>query len=365
MLHRIDPQRWEHGSEFHWIHGLQPTLDPSPWDRDNVMCGSGRDALRLLLDFGIRVHGWKRIWFPCYFCQEVLQSVISTGIITQLYEGGPEQSILDIDLALLKDGDVLFIMNYFGLHEIISEISFPIPIIEDHSHDPWSDWAFHSRADWCIASLRKTLPIPDGGVLWSPVGESLPISPCVSSTREEASIRKLSAMTLKGMYLEGHEISKEAFRDLSICGESRIASGVISGMPNWTREMLSTFPFCDWRKKRLANYKVLLEALENFPGLSVLKAYNLETCCPFVLSVKFRSLTIRDSARRALTEQRVYTAIHWPMTEPIIRNLPRWCLDMSEKVLSIHCDARYDAEDMLQVAKIIKKLPKKGCVFDQ
>jgi hypothetical protein len=40
-------------------------------------------------------------------------------------------------------------------------------LVEDHSHDPFSPWAVGSSADYAFCSLRKTLPVPDGGLLWS------------------------------------------------------------------------------------------------------------------------------------------------------------------------------------------------------
>ena len=49
-----------------------------------------------------------------------------------------------------------------------------IILIEDHTHDPFSTWAQQSTAHYAMASLRKTLPIPDGAILWSPQKMSLP-----------------------------------------------------------------------------------------------------------------------------------------------------------------------------------------------
>ena len=40
-----------------------------------------------------------------------------------------------------------------------------IVLIEDHIHDPLSDWSQSSNADYAVASLRKTLPVPIGAML--------------------------------------------------------------------------------------------------------------------------------------------------------------------------------------------------------
>jgi hypothetical protein len=69
-------------------------------------------------------------------------------------------------------------MNYFGLRTPPDlELPEGVEVLEDHSHDPVSAWAEQSSADFCLASLRKTLPINDGGALWSPVGHRLPPAP--------------------------------------------------------------------------------------------------------------------------------------------------------------------------------------------
>jgi len=69
---RVDPDRWEIGSEFHWP-GL-PTLGEAaavPWS-SGLLVSSGRDALRLVLALGVRERGWRRLWVPENYCQHVV-----------------------------------------------------------------------------------------------------------------------------------------------------------------------------------------------------------------------------------------------------------------------------------------------------
>ena len=71
----------------------------------------------------------------------------------------------------LSSTDIILVCNHFGISEqslFDSLIDSPSLIIEDHTHDPWSPWSFGSRASYCFSSLRKTLPLPDGSVIWSP-----------------------------------------------------------------------------------------------------------------------------------------------------------------------------------------------------
>ena len=101
-------------------------------------------------------------------------------------------------------GDAIFWVNFFGLG-IKPPFGFVpdwVEIIEDHTHDPWSVWAYESTANWCVASLRKTLPLGNGGVLWSPAGHPLPSASPVTPERHTAALEKfLAAMLLKKRYL--------------------------------------------------------------------------------------------------------------------------------------------------------------------
>ena len=63
-------------------------------------------------------------------------------------------------------------VNYFGVREAEPWQAWrertECILVEDHAHDPASAWATTSTADYAFSSLRKTLPVPDGAILWSP-----------------------------------------------------------------------------------------------------------------------------------------------------------------------------------------------------
>ena len=123
---------------------------------------SGRQTIVAL----IAQHQWKRIWLPVYFCYEVVDTIRQTGIELLFYPDYPGAYDQNIVSELpYKKGDVLLRMNYFGLRTRRSNQSLPIPVIEDHSHDLLGRWSLYSDADWCIASIRKTLPTVEGGMV--------------------------------------------------------------------------------------------------------------------------------------------------------------------------------------------------------
>jgi hypothetical protein len=351
------PDRWEQGSEYHLMAPRGVSAKGMPWGEAVAYFGTGRDALRALIADNQPKRGWRRLWIPSYFCQEVVESLQSTGIGLEVYPDRPGQPAPGYANLPFRSGDVLMVVNFFGLRIQPSYDQLPrdeVAVIENHTHDPWSAWAGTSKADWCVASLRKTLPVSDGGVLWSPAGNPLPSEPILTADRRRASLEKLAAMTLKSLYLDGAFDDKALFRRLAVAGEGRIASGDVSGMTDWTRALLPEFPVKAWRERRRANQRVLASALGGLPGIAVLQAQDAVCGCPYSGLILLDSVQRRDHVRERLMASRVYPAILWPLQSPVLPGVPPEDVDFSRRMLSIHCDMRYNREDMLRVAEMIR-----------
>lgn len=350
-------ERWEQGSEFHWIPvSSNGGVAKAPWEEAPGLYGSGRDALRALLSHGMSECGWHRIHIPSYFCQKVAGDILSTGIEVTVYPDRPDTPLSHHDSIKGKPGDVVLLVNSFGLRSkayarVADRGDFEI--IEDHSHDPWSSWARESDADWCLASLRKTLPIPDGGVLWSPRGKMLPTLAQVTPEHQSASFEKLAAMKLKSLYLSGGSATKEDFRRLAVSGECHIAAGPVSGMSVWTENLLQSFPVESWRMRRRSNHKTLCDALQDIFWVQALAPDSYAADTPFSCVLVFDTSARRAFVQERLAESHVYAAILWPLDEPVVDGIPNDSIDLSRRMLSVHCDMRYDERDMFRVAAMI------------
>jgi len=87
MMPHLD--RWELGSEFNWLPYPPTNSETAPWRKACRLYGTGRDALRALLLWGSDSHGWRRVLVPSYFCQDVIESLLSFGIEVSIYPDGP------------------------------------------------------------------------------------------------------------------------------------------------------------------------------------------------------------------------------------------------------------------------------------
>ncbi len=350
-------ERRENGSEIQWVqYQCKQESVSLPWE-NKVFFGSGRDAIRKLVEYGQASRGWHHVWVPSYFCQEVVLSLLSTGIKVSVYSDAPDNAEGETFAHELQYGEVLIWVNFFGLRSLASTAYIQQgqgEIIEDHTHDPWSPLAIDSKANWCIASLRKTLPIPDGGVAWSQRGLVIPSDIDATEERRNASLKKFAAMFLKAHYLDGLSIDKDIYLQLAVEGESSIASGSISGMPEWTSSLLKTFPVMYWREQKKINHRALSKALSDVPWLSVLMPLG-DDACPFSGILIFDSSDRRRIVRRSLIDAGIYPAILWPLDNPVVDGISKQHIELSERMLSVHCDFRYNTDDMLYVADSIKE----------
>lgn len=302
-----------------------------------------------------RSQDWQRLWVPEYFCYDVIASLKEAGLELRFYVDYPgnDDNINNLnvnDNLIFKTGDALLRVNYFGMRSYRSPEKLKVPVVEDHTHDLIGGWAMNSHADWCIASLRKTLPVPEGGMLWSPVGLKLPKVPVASEENENIAATRWEAMRLKARYLAGEDVEKAAFRAGFVDTEEYFDRAEVCALDKESQRYLETFDIREWYNRKCENWELLC----NIKGDSV-KVLRPESmgCYPFSLVLVFTSGYDRDSVRKALIEQQIYPAILW--------SIPHCPTDgeifkLSNGMLSIHCDARYTKEEILQMKELLLKV---------
>lgn len=337
-----DAHRWEVGSDFDITFEVGSAT--YPWTaHPHSLWGSGRDAVRGLLEWGARERDWRRLLMPSYFCQDVIRAV-RRSIDVGVYPWSP----LDVEHEpiVAVDGDVVLISAIFGVTPII-DVRGSAPVIEDHSHDLLAPQATTSRAEYAFASLRKTLPIPDGGVVWSPRDLPVPAAPDVTPHHAAAVGQRLSAMILKHHYLSGDPMEKQLFRDAAVESERMMASGPLTGISPYSQARIHTLPAGRWRRRRAANLATLRARLGEISSVRVLDV-------PFAATLFFQSERTRESVRRTLIANDVYPSVLWTLEEPAVDGIPAAHIDASRRVLSIPVDHRYGDDEMRRVADILK-----------
>lgn len=343
----IDYLMKEFGSDFHYIESYNSgRAHLTDVFRNTKLLADGRQCIVIL----IRQYGWHRIWMPDYFCYEVIDTIkAQTGIEVAFYADNPLEEGKVGGLPF-KEGDVLLRMNFFGMRNLRSNKNIPVPVIEDHSHDPFGRWALYSDADWCISSIRKSLPLPEGGMMWSPKGHELSIT--LNSSEENGRIAAIrwESMEMKAHYLKGEEVSKEEFRKKYIETEKWFDYAEPSLIDDRTQKFVSKqFDINLWLGTKHKNWSLLNE-LVNKDKCKVMASEH-ESCTMFSLVILFENKTQRDQIRQKLIESAVYPAILWNVPMTASESSKRF----SERMLSIHCDGRYNEENIKILSDIINK----------
>lgn len=341
-------ERWEVGSEFHQVaFELEEEADLH-WTRfPHEYLARGRDALVQSLR-GFPEIG--RLYLPAYLCSEVMEAIHAL-VPFRTYSALPFSAPLTLTPSR---GDAVYLVNFFGLSRAPNYDQLRNSgalIIEDHTHDPWSDWAKNSSADFCLASLRKTLPLPVGAVLWSPLGHQISEAPETTSETMMAALFKSNAMVMKSGYLSGRlPASKNAFLDAYRAGESALAASRLCRAPSDTVSLLQGIPTDHWRAVRRANYDTISAALPFHIQCAPSTRLALSQV-PFSMVLTLQSEDARDGLRGHLIENRVYPAILWPPTPDFDQS----ARSFAARMLSLHVDARYAAGDMERVAELVNR----------
>lgn len=338
----------EFGSDFNYVNILEDRCFPENSSTiDFRFYACGRQAIEAL----IFQEKWQRIWIPAYFCYEVISHIASTGIEVMFYDDNPlvdnDSSIKIISNLPLLSGDVILRVNFFGFRGFTSNYRIPVPVIEDHTHDLLSDWAKNSDADWCIASIRKSLPIAAGGILWSPKNKILPKQVKVSEECKKMALLRYEAMRNKTDYLEKGG-DKKIFRDKFILSEKMIEQLAISGMDRESRTILDNMDINSWTENRKENWEHAVLLLNS--KFNVVRPKSFNPWNPFSIILLCNTAEERTSFRTYLINNDVYPAILWSVPK---NSIYRDAVDISERMLSIHCDARYTKSDIELLCKIL------------
>lgn len=338
----------EYGSDFHWCD--YPKLgknEPSFFEKMNKYA-SGRQALQHLIDTVGAEKGWRRLWVPHYYCNESIVQLRNISI--ERYPLLPDEHIDEASLKEVcdfKPGDVLMAVNYFGMHPFTDLSKLGVEVIEDHTHDLGGDWAMRSTADWCFASIRKLLPVSDGGVLWSPRNHALPMSPAFASEYEEISQKREEAMSLKSRYLAGEDIAKDRFLSLFAETEEAFATLPISAPTAKTLSIMSEIDYLKWRQLKLDNLKVA-HSLTNFTSCKIIFD------ATFSLLLRFSDEDTRNKKRKELINNQIYGAVLWPdiQNNSLSQSEKSW----SNTMLSLHVDGRYSTQDIINLTSTLNRL---------
>jgi hypothetical protein len=351
--------RWEVGSEFHWSDDAfalssSENLFPESYELFSTGTGILLSLERLLKGDRTRLS----IHLLTYFCMEVAEKM--SGVFDLCwYRDLPTEPAPDFNSLRPLPGDLVLAVNLFGVKEGKSWQNWltqqeDIILIEDHTHDPFSLWAQQTTAHYAIASLRKTLPIPDGAMIWS--GRKMEL-PRPSQSESPAATQKLTAMLLKRAYLMGADISKDNYRILQMEGEQHLFNDGERAISTLTKNILLSLNNTEMRTRRETNINNFLEKLilnnKNDYWQPLFTDWKPGSV-PFNSILLCKTYQIREELRRFLSSENIFASVHWSQPVEKVSSNDTLAFDLSNRLLTIPTDHRYSYHDIEQItAKMV------------
>jgi hypothetical protein len=301
--------------------------------------GSGRQALTALVLHGRQEHGWRTLYVPTYYCPEVVDDLRRVTEVRR-YRASPEGDVAEPGA---DNRDAVLLASYFGERPAQVGLEAAARII-DATHDPLATWLDGVNADYVVASLRKTIPLPDGGMAWSPRGLSLP-EPRPAGDRQLAGVgHMLSAMSLKSAYLAGKPIDKTAYLELFTLADRYFQDTEPGEMSPFSRSVLPTFPLQRWRQQRMDNIAAATVALQGLSLVHVLPS-------TFGVVLRFECHALREAVRSALIAQSIFPAVLWDLSN---EDVPEAHTQLARRMLFVHADFRWTRADMDKAARTVR-----------
>lgn len=330
------------GSSFHKVSSENiKTFAISDYLKNYQLFYTGRHAIRHLIDHIKVTKKVATIWLPAYYCQHVtswLREVYSRKIQTySIYPFDGSTNFTDFSFA--QPNDIVILNNFWGLYTYSYPTKKNRPIfIEDHSHGWLSPSCLENTADYCFASLRKTLPVALGGIIWS---NSLPLPSKATDTREQKDFMLAwdaisKAMSMKTDLLEGYNIiNKKDYLALIYRFESFLhKQHNIVALYEAHQKEIELFLNKDYgfyKKENLLYSQLKIKKNALFSLVKVPIGFSFGLC------LIFKDRDALNTIKLHLVKNHIYPSELWPDN----------MLNFDEKyLLNIHIDFRYNFEDM-------------------
>lgn len=309
---------------------------------------SGRDALYgLLLELTQNNQGSNfKIWIPSYYCHSLTMTLHKSHHIN-IYESRPYEPINISNY--FTENDLIVVPEYFGHKSCIQFRGNP-RIILDKTHNPITNYTYEYDVDYIFGSLRKVLPIADGGFYIRNDNSSnrtdLEANYPISDTHMSSYEAIAKAMQLKTNYLDGIISKKEDYLDLYSYGESQIGTDITPSGILSNSTLISYADIQYYISARINNNR-MLKSLFNKHSLNF---KFIDTTLFFTLS--FTSATERDSFKMHLIGNNIYPSVLWPVNS---KYMLKDDIKLSKTTLVLPTDFRYNFEDMEYIVSIAKQ----------
>ncbi|MDO5971149.1 hypothetical protein Q4Q35_15175 [Flavivirga aquimarina] len=306
---------------------------------------SGRHAIKYIIETIKLNTKINTFWIPEYYCQHVTSWLRKNYKNIETYRVNPldKSHIIKPD-NFVSENDVVLINNFWGISHCFLETSKKnVFIIEDHSHGWLSKSCVDSNADFCFASLRKSVPVPLAGIAWIPNGEKLPeIDLKPSAFFSEIWNNIILGMKKKQEFEESISINenlKNDFLQLVYNAENMMHSNYdLVKIDRKHEKLIELYLNNDYLSFKERNFEIMVDLLKDN---SVFELVDRKST-PFGLTLHFKSFDKLNHFKNYLISKDIYPSLLWPENKSGYGYF-----------INIHIDYRYTDEDIKFITGII------------
>lgn len=319
--------------------------------KNTLYFDSGRSALKHVVQ---QLEEDTIVLLPEFICESVIKCFHKLKKIT-FYKIKNDFTI-DIDDFKRKANartKVFFIMHYFGAvqpEEVLQEIKrianfYNSIIIEDTTHSFFSN--SHTIGDYMVCSLRKWMPIPQGGVLYFENNKANVSMPHYEQSQDN---QRAYGMILKDLYLKTGGDYNNTYRNIFARAETVLNNqDRPKMMSDLCKFLISCVDIGELISTRRRNYKTVKNYFKEWGVTSPCMIH--EENCPLVFLLRVKN---RDVLKTFLINNRIYCAVHWPF-DGFKAEERQFAKELADQLISLPIDQRYSDEDMEFLIGIMKK----------
>jgi hypothetical protein len=302
---------------------------------------------RSCIDAVIANRSFRMAWLPSYLCDSVLMPFSKHGCSVRFYPIDDTLECSDVSwISEVEESDVVLGINYFGLvpfphFRILRETG--ACLIEDLSQA-----LFQPRdpdADFAVYSLRKFLPVIDGGFLAARVPGSF-LMPTQEAENELSFGPAAAAFFGRGLADLGVDKIFDWFGAFKKAeGLMPVGPVAMSKASRWIFNQVIDFESAQDRRKR--NFSVLKELLGEFHPFQKIMTGAVPLGFPIVVADRRKLLSEFYSAG-------IFPPVHWPLRH----FLPEKYYDshrLADSILTLICDQRFSVEQMARQSELVVK----------
>lgn len=323
---------------------------------ETVFYQSGRNAIEILMLFLKEKSNISEVYLPDYVCASVKDAVLRAGLkVTEYRVNRDYQTDIGFIEANISDNACFFTAHYFGQKMSADVVKLAkelgkrnIVTVEDITMSLLSkDEGYVGFGDYIIGSIRKWLPIPDGGFISSNTKE-LP-EPVTEKKVSRYTDYYMAVQMMKRKYVDGGYKDKElkeiymGYYSLSI--DELFSDYSFYPMSEWSRAYIANVNLDEVIQKRKHNLSYLSKLLSKIGPIRIKVKYE-DGYLPLGLVIEADD---REELIKYLISNDVYCNVHWRLNSEANEDVTY----LGEHSITIPCDQRYSDKEMKRVADLI------------